>query len=58
MKHFDAMTEKQNASGPSEYHEDPIEGTQPGKQSLGQGWEIPGNWYPRNKLKTTWSQGL
>lgn len=39
MKHLDAMTEKQNASGPSEYHEDPIEGTQPGKQSLGQRWE-------------------
>lgn len=39
MKPLGAMTEKQNAGGPSEYPEDPIEGAQPGKQSLGQGWE-------------------
>lgn len=39
MKHLGAVTEKQNASGPSGYHEDPMEGTQPGRQSLGQGLE-------------------
>lgn len=39
MKPLGAMTEKHNASGPSEYPEDPIEGTQRGRQSLGQGWE-------------------
>ena len=62
MKPLGAMTEKQNAGGPSEYPEDPIEGAQPGKQSLGQGWEkyqwtatLGTNWRSTGVRVCTWS---